>query len=198
VSPAPAQEDQEHQETEELEEREEMSALEPWRLGLLAGAVTGAVGAAIVGWTGHLLVVAGHLLPWTVLVAACLVGGALLGSGGRWLRLAVALLGLAVLGSGMLWTGLHSLHDVTLSPGGAEDCHVVVKESSQLRGYTGDVYVRHGQWGVANRVATYIAPDPLRAADFGSYELSWRGLDGRLSIGYQMGAGDRSALFRCG
>lgn len=195
MSPPPAQEDQE---VEEIDELEEMSPLEPWRLGLLAGAVTGAVGAAIVGWTGHLLVVAGHLLPWPVLVAACLLTGALLGAGGLWLRLAVGLLGVVAVTGGLLWNGMHSLHDVTLSPGGAEDCHVVVEEGTRMQGYTGDVFVRHGQWGVANRVATYIAPDPLRAADFGSYELSWDGLNGRLAIGYLMDGMDRSADFRCG
>jgi hypothetical protein len=197
VSRTQAQEDQEYEVSEELED-EELPPLEPWRLGLLAGAVTGAVGASVVGWAGHLLVVDGHLLPWTVLAAACLFAGALLGAGGLWLRLSIGLLGVALVGGGMLWTGLHSLHDVTLSPGGAEDCHIVVKESSEMRGYTGDVFVRHGQWGVANRVATYIAPDPLGAADFGSYELSWHGLDGRLAIGYAMDGGERSATFRCG
>lgn len=195
MSPAPTQEDPE---VEEIDELEEMSPLEPWRLGLLAGAVTGAVGAAIVGWTGHLLVVAGHLLPWPVLVAACLLAGAVLGAGGLWLRLAVGLLGVVAVTGGLLWNGMHSLHDVTLSPGGAEDCRVVVEEGTRMQGYTGDVFVRHGQWGVANRVATYIAPDPLRAADFGSYELSWDGLNGRLAIGYLMDGMDRSADFRCG
>jgi hypothetical protein len=175
-----------------------MSRWELLRLGLLVASVLGAGAVAVAGIAGQLLVAAGHLVPWTLLAGAGLVVGGLLGAGGLWPRLTLGLLGGAVVAGGMIWTGAHSLRDVTLSPGGAEDCHVVVKQSPRMKGYAGDVYVRHGQWGVANRVATFIAPDPLDAADFGSYELSWRGVDGRLAIGYLMDDGERSTAFRCG
>ena len=177
---------------------EDLSRLEQLRLGLLVASFVGAGGAALAGMAGQLLVAAGHLVPWTLLAGTGLVVGALLGAGGRWLRLAVGLVGGTVVASGMIWTGMHSLRDVTLSPGGAEGCHVVVRQSARMKGYVGDVYVRHGRWGVANQVATYIAPDPLQAADFGSYELAWRGVDGRLAIGYLMNDGERSTAFRCG
>ncbi|MFF0445699.1 hypothetical protein ACFYT4_04615 [Streptomyces sp. NPDC004609] len=155
--------------------------------------------AAAVGWSGVLLVVAGHVIPgWTVSATLLVVTLILMGvlavrrrsAAGpapscprarpafvRGLLAAAAGLGSVVGGLNDLGAQYH-----VLRPTGPGGCTAVVREESFLLAGSGAVYAV-GPTGIAWRESgSWRADDGYRPVASGSYELSWSRTGGVLVV----------------
>ncbi|MER7420983.1 hypothetical protein ABT346_30095 [Micromonospora peucetia] len=169
------------------------------RPSVAAGCVLLAAVVVAGGWSGLLLVAAGHVVPAWALSGALLVAPQIPGlarrfvrrwayesdDAGRNVRRPWVLTLLTVLAG--VGTVLGAVGDATatyhvLAPNGPGGCRAAVRESSFLFSGNGDVYAV-GAIGIGWRVSSWTADDGYTPVASGTYELTWGTDSGVLIVG---------------